>query len=1154
MKKQNKLYRNIISFILLIVIVVSNFNISFATPNTIYIDTPDDWIKFSKDASLDTYFQQKTVLLRGDLDFSSIEFSSIETFQVPTFGGIFDGQGHTISGVSINESGSTQGLFRYLQEDGVIKNLKILGSVTPSGSQSIVGGLVGNNKGSIEHCHFNGKVSGKNNIGGLAGINEVTGTISNCSSEGIVIGDHFTGGIVGQNLGTILKSTNLAKVNTTISETTVSLERVNWSQINSTENVSAHTDTGGITGFSSGYIQDCINKGPIGYTYMGYNVGGIVGRQSGYLYNCENYHMVLGRKDVGGIVGQIEPHLILLFSEDTLQKINKELTVLQSILNNSFSHTKNSSEAISSGLTGIGETIDQTRDITQVLSRGTGDYVDEVTDTVNLTSRRVRYTLEEIIPILDEAKEISNYLNEGLNDIESGFDHLEITSSKMADALDQSQEGMKNLRKAIISGEEALYKTERGLRNLLNAIEKQQNTKNIIQEIDHNITSLGKSFRDAKQLIDKILGTLELVELEAIKLEKVEVVDLGLSRIRPKFGHIGSALDKVAGTLESASQNISKTAGNLNKDLRDIFYDLEESFTKLNESIDDFQVTFSKLEGTSKQSGKAFSAFSDGFSKFGESSESMTTMVVSIKDLIDSLVLEPNIELSNISSEYRQSGEELFDTLGDMSSKVKDLHEEIKSSKDNVMTDMEAASNQIIVIFNLLIASREDIGGTEYIEDISDEKTETAKLGVVYKNKNYGLVSGASNIGGIVGSMAIEYDLDPEDDILKTGTQSLNFKYLTTAVVKECINNGKITAKKDYTGGIAGRMDIGIITRCENYGDIESKEGDYVGGIAGYSNKNIDKSFALSTLSGKNYIGGIVGYGNNISNSYTLIDFIKGTECIGTIAGKAEGEIANNYYVHDTIAAIDGISYKGKASPLSYEKLLEVEMLPEAFRKFHLTFIAEGNIIKKIPFNYGDSFDLSLLPQVPPKDEHDYQWEDFNAENMIFSRTIEAVYTPLRTVLSSDFMRVDESLPLFLAEGNFGKDVKLKVSPADRDAKKNETSADKIVETWKVELEGGEDQDVNSTLRFLMPETKTKLKLWRLTDNRWEKIESSINGSYMVFAMKGDSEIVRITEKDFAGMILKDVFYIAMIAILVILLFFSKRKVSTFLFKHNVRE
>lgn len=58
---------------------------------------------------------------------------------------------------------------------------------------------------------------------------------------------------------------------------------------------------------------------------VGYNTGGIVGRlHQGYLQNCTNTGYVQGRKDVGGIVGQMEPFLEIQYLSDKLKELDTE--------------------------------------------------------------------------------------------------------------------------------------------------------------------------------------------------------------------------------------------------------------------------------------------------------------------------------------------------------------------------------------------------------------------------------------------------------------------------------------------------------------------------------------------------------------------------------------------------------------------------------------------------------------------------------------------------------------------------------------------------------------------------------------------------------------------------------------------------------------
>ena len=89
-------------------------------------------------------------------------------------------------------------------------------------------------------------------------------------------------------------------------------------QKDSTSVLNSYVDTGGIAGYSSGTIVSCNNNARIGYEHVGYNVGGIVGRQNGYISMCINGGNIYGRKDVGGIVGQAEPYVVVDLTDDII--------------------------------------------------------------------------------------------------------------------------------------------------------------------------------------------------------------------------------------------------------------------------------------------------------------------------------------------------------------------------------------------------------------------------------------------------------------------------------------------------------------------------------------------------------------------------------------------------------------------------------------------------------------------------------------------------------------------------------------------------------------------------------------------------------------------------------------------------------------------
>ncbi len=114
------------------------------------------------------------------------------------FVGTFDGQGHTISDLTINlPSASSVGLFGF--SGGTIENVGLIGgSVT---GNLFVGALVGENEGTITNSYATSAVSsGAGYVGGLVGDNEA-GTIANSYATGAVdggVGSNSVGGLVGQ--------------------------------------------------------------------------------------------------------------------------------------------------------------------------------------------------------------------------------------------------------------------------------------------------------------------------------------------------------------------------------------------------------------------------------------------------------------------------------------------------------------------------------------------------------------------------------------------------------------------------------------------------------------------------------------------------------------------------------------------------------------------------------------------------------------------------------------------------------------------------------------------------------------------------------------------------------------------------------------------
>jgi hypothetical protein len=201
------------------------------------------------------------------------------------FTGSYDGDGKTITNLSISASGSYSGLFGYIGAGGTVKNVSANGVISSSGSYVSIGGIAGENAGTIDNCSFGGTVNGSPNsdqVGGITGQNN--GTVKNSRNTANVSGRNQVGGIAGTGQGKIDESYN-------------------------TGNVTGNQQVGGIAGTNVGsgnYIKNSYNTGSVTSTAgSNSNAGGITGfnQQSALLEYCYNTGYVAGSDAVGGIAG-----------------------------------------------------------------------------------------------------------------------------------------------------------------------------------------------------------------------------------------------------------------------------------------------------------------------------------------------------------------------------------------------------------------------------------------------------------------------------------------------------------------------------------------------------------------------------------------------------------------------------------------------------------------------------------------------------------------------------------------------------------------------------------------------------------------------------------------------------------------------------------
>ena len=180
------------------------------------------------------------------------------------YSGTFDGNNKTISGLYFNYNDNDNGadnvgLFGYVGTGGKIQDVTIADSYMYGKTK--VGGICGNNEGTISNCYNTGTVNGKYDVGGVCGYIE-NGTIEKCYNTGTVNGKYDVGGVCGYayNDANVKECSNAGKVE-------------------------SEEDVGGVCGgnFQS-EISNCYNTGDV--TGTGNCVGGVCGGNTGTITNC----------------------------------------------------------------------------------------------------------------------------------------------------------------------------------------------------------------------------------------------------------------------------------------------------------------------------------------------------------------------------------------------------------------------------------------------------------------------------------------------------------------------------------------------------------------------------------------------------------------------------------------------------------------------------------------------------------------------------------------------------------------------------------------------------------------------------------------------------------------------------------------------------
>ena len=140
------------------------------------------------------------ITLTENINLTDMDWTPIGKDDNKAYTGTFDGNGKTITGLTVTTSDRYAGLFGCIGSGGTVKNVTLKNvQITNDNSSGNAGGVAGWSYGNIENCSVSGSVSGSgmNGIaGGVVGF-QVGGFLTGCSSSTTVNAGCIAGGVAG---------------------------------------------------------------------------------------------------------------------------------------------------------------------------------------------------------------------------------------------------------------------------------------------------------------------------------------------------------------------------------------------------------------------------------------------------------------------------------------------------------------------------------------------------------------------------------------------------------------------------------------------------------------------------------------------------------------------------------------------------------------------------------------------------------------------------------------------------------------------------------------------------------------------------------------------------------------------------------------------
>lgn len=641
-------------------------------------------------------------------------------------------------------------------------------------------------------------------------------------------------------------------------------------------------------------------------------------------------------------------------------------------------------------------------------------------------------------------------------------------------------------------------------------------------------------------------------------------VDESSKRMKTMTEQYSSDVEKLKDSLDSINNSISNNDPEAQKYIDEI----NEAISNIDKITETKSILkdYSLKDINEANYDEIVNALRKSQEKAKEDKDKVSASINSVKDFIDSNTvddLQENIKVINrnlyiLQEKYSISVNSTEEAISqfvndakntDNVKNINDFADSIDDGFSNVMSSINNFNGQVDNIIDKVNDSVdiiEDKSGYTYINDVST-KDIGSKNGVIFACINNGNVDGDINIGGIAGSMNIEYENDPELELDFKASLDIALRVSVNDVIIHCRNTARVKSKRNCAGSILGNQEFGLVYSSEGYGRVTSDDGDYVGGIVGNSTGAIGNCYSYSIVSGKGYVGGIAGYGDTLEKNVSLSIVNGDGECIGSIAGqiRGDGNVEENCFSNDDYEGIDGITYGDKANRVTYEEIMKMPGIPTQFNRVIVTFELDKEEIASIEKPYGSILTEEDYPLVEVEDDAYVKWDDSivgkSIENNI---TVKANYVLWNQSLSGYKRDKKSDNLIFVVEGKFYGDSRISMKQTEGPDMLKDSQELMYAYSWEIFFDKEEVKDAYKA-RFYVGDNAKEYSVMVRKGDSWENISSKVDGKYIVATIPYNADFAVIhTKPDYTVYIIVGSVTGVILLLIIMLVIRRKKKMS----------